>query len=315
MAIYNSKKFIFLFIFFQISGASFILSGIKTLNNFLYLSRYKKYNQQNKTDSCSFSDGHFCYFTEKKYMYNYNKIKEYKNILYEDWNKSLDISDKYGLKKIYYYYRNKTEEYLLKYYNEIDKEQNSKGEIFKYLLTFDFCDEKTKNKDIYYNENKKIVFYNEEIIIDIKGKLRLSYDKDESEAYLQTLNIDYPTTTFGIIESKFISVSFQGKLFICDFLYIKPHDEKSKKESIYFFGYIGKQVVFSQNYSDNKKRNEKWLKVHFQSSIPINNLIISGPYDIDNLSFTFPHEHYDYSNLYDIYGKNNKVKLIKDEDI
>ena len=68
---------------------------------------------------------------------------------------------------------------------------------------------------------------------------------------------DYPSKTYGIIDSKFISISFQGKLFICKFLYIRPHDEKSKKEIIYFTGYVGKQAMFIQSYIDIKKRKEK----------------------------------------------------------
>ena len=309
------KDFLFFFQFFHIIQASFLLSGLKTFNNFLYLSRYKEFNIQNKTNTCSLSKGPNCFFTEKQYISTYKEMNKEEKIFFEDWNKSFKLSEKYGLNNSYYFYRNKTLEYLLKNKQEIDKEQNSKGEVFKYLLTFDFFDESTKKKDIYFEESEKKIFYNQEIIIDIKGKLRLSYDKDESEAYLKAINVDYPSNTYGIIESKYISISFKGKLFICDFVYIKPHNERAKKESIYFVGYIGNKVVFTQSFSDNKKRNEKWLKVHFQTSTPINNLIISGSYDIDNIAFTFPNKNYDFSNLYDIYGHTNKANLIKDEDI
>jgi len=308
-------NFLLLLIFFNINNASHILLGLKSLNNFFYLTRYKKYHNQNKTNSCSLIDGSNCYFIEMKYLHSYNNINNHKNLILEDWNKSFEISKKYGLNNTYLFYRNKTEEYLLKNSNAIDLEQNSQGEILKYLLTFDSFNENTKLKDIYFEDKDKKIFYNEEIIIDIKGKLRLSYDKDESEEYLRELNADYPSKTFGIIESKFITISFQGKLFLCDFLYIRPHDDKSKKDFIYFFGYIGNKAVFTQSFIDNKKRNEKWLKVHFRNSIPINKLMISGPYDIDNLSFTFLNKQYDDSNLFRIYKNNNAAKLIKDEDI
>ena len=125
----------------------------------------------------------------------------------------------------------------------------------------------------------------QEIILEIKGKLKLSYDKDESEAHLQVLYMDYPLNTYGSIESKFISISFQGKFFLCDYVYIKAHNKKDRKESIYFLGYIGNRAIFSQSYTDNKKRNEKWLKLGLQTTFPINLLVISGPYDIDNFSF------------------------------
>ena len=41
--------------------------------------------------------------------------------------------------------------------------------------------------------------------------LKLTYDKDESEYYLTVIDKDYPTTTFGTIESKYISITFDFK--------------------------------------------------------------------------------------------------------
>ena len=165
------------------------------------------------------------------------------------------------------------------------------------------------------NEKLSEIFYNQEIIIDITGKLKLSYDKDISEAYLQIINKDYPSTTFGIIESKFIRISFRGKAFICDYLYIKAQNKKSKSEQINFYGYIGNKLVYNYNYQDNKERNEKWLKVYFPNHTPINILVISGPYDIDNIFFTFLNKKYDESNLYNIYNHKSKQEIINDEDI
>ena len=314
MFINKTKNYIFLFFFFHINIASYILSGIKTLNKFLYLSRFKNYYKQSKTNTCSLSDNSNCYYTEKNYISNIDIANNYDNVMIEDWNGLIEKIELYGINNIYFYYINKTKEYLLKNKNEIDRDQNSQGEKFNYLLTFNNYDEITKSKDIYYEEieSEKQVFYNKEIIIEIKGKLRLSYDKDVSEAHLQILNIDYPSNTYGFIESKFISISFQGKFFLCDFVYIKAHNKKDRKESIYFLGYIGNRAIFSQSYTDNKKRNEKWLKLGLQTTIPINLLVISGPYDIDNFSFTFPNKEYDDTNLYRI---NNYENLINDEDI
>ena len=162
MTIYNHKNLIFLLIFFYINNASYILSGIKTLNNFLYLSRYKKFYKQNKTTSCSFIDGPNCYFTEKNFLYTFNQYNEKENIIIEDWNKSLKNSEKYGLNNIYFFYRNKTKEYLIKNSNKIDFGQNSQGEAFTYLLTFDYFDQYTIVKDIFFEENIKKTFYNQE---------------------------------------------------------------------------------------------------------------------------------------------------------
>ena len=315
MCIYNYKNYLFLFIVFRINIAIYILSGIKTLNQFLYLSRYQNFYKQIKSNSCSLSEGSNCIFTEKNYSTHYNEINKHKNEIFKDWFNLLEKSDIYGIDFIYYLLLNKTKEYLLKNKNKIDSEVNSENKAMNYLLNFDSFDEFTKTKDMYFNEIKDKKIDNNEYIIEIKGRLRLAYDKDLSESYLQVLNLDYPSTTYGIIESKFISISFQGKLFICDYIYIKSHDKNNQKESIYFFGFIDNKPIFSQSYLDNKKRNEKWLKIGFEQTIPVSNLVIYGPYDIDNLSFTFPNKEYDFSNLYDIYANKNIEKLINDEDI
>ena len=62
---------------------------------------------------------------------------------------------------------------------------------------------------------------------DVSLEESLSYDKDQSEYYLNVIDKDYPSNTFGIIESNFISISFGGKVFVCDFFYIKAHIENS----------------------------------------------------------------------------------------
>ena len=49
----------------------------------------------------------------------------------------------------------------------------------------------------------------------------------------------YPSKTYGIIESKSITISFKGKTFICNFFYIKSHNKNNKSEQIYLYGYIG----------------------------------------------------------------------------
>ena len=103
-----------------------------------------------------------------KYLNSYNNINEDKNIILEDWTKSFEISKKHGLNKTFLFYRIKTKKYLLKNSNEIDLEQNSQGEIFKYLLTFDSFNELTKLKDIYFEDNDKKIFYNHMIRMNQK---------------------------------------------------------------------------------------------------------------------------------------------------
>ena len=225
------------------------------------------------------------------------------------YNKTKD----YEYQEILSYFNNYTNNYIKKNTKNVDKEQNSEGEVFKYLMTFNNFDELTIKQDTYFDGKLiKNIFYDKEINIDIKGKLKLSYDKDKSEYYLNVIDKDYPSNTFGMIESSYISISFGGKAFVCDFFYIKAHNKKNKSEQIYFYGYVGNKIVFTYSYNDNKERKEKWLKVFFPVAIPINNLVISGPYDIDNISFTFPNKKYEDSSLYNYI---NKQILIKDEDL
>ena len=311
---FKFKVFLFLILYCKINKAIYILSGLKTLNKFLYNSRFKNYYIQKKGNSCSFSEGPNCYFSEKKYIQNYEQIKNY-DWVNNGWVNFYNKTQNYDYKKILELYYINIKRYLEKNSRQIDKEQNSQGEVFKFLMTFDYFDEYTIKEDIYYNENLRKIFYNKEFIIDIKGKLKLSYNKDESEYYLNSINKDYPSNTYGIIESDHISISFRGKVFVCNYFYIKAHDEKSKSKQIFFYGYVGNRVVYTYSYQDNKKRNEKWLKVFFPSPTPINKLIISGPYDIDNISFTFPNKKYEDSNIYTMYNFKNIKKIIEDEDI
>ena len=309
------KIFIFFIVHSELNKAIYIFSGIKTLNKFLYYSRYKEYYNQKKMNKCSLNNGPNCYFIENKFIQNYNIIANNDNINNE-WIYFYNKTQNYEYNQTLQYFENYTKNYIEKKSKKIDKEQNSQGEVFKYLMTFDSFDEYTIKKDTYFDQKLLIKsFYDKEFIIEIKGKLKLSYDKDLSEYYLNVIDNEYPSTTYGIIESNYITISFKGKPFICNFFYIKSHNKNNKSEQIYFYGYIGNKIVFSYSYNDNIKRKEKWLKVFFPSSYLINILIISGPYDIDNISFTFPDKKYEDSNLYNNYNYKNKELLIKDEEI
>jgi hypothetical protein len=312
--IFVFKLFFLFMICFQLNKTKYIYSGIKTINKFLYTTRFKYYKEQNDINTCSLSNGPNCYFTENKYIEKYNYIKTDNNIN-DEWIYFYNESHKYEYDEILQFFNNYTYNYIEKNKEKIDNEQNSKGEVLKYTITFDNYDKYTIEKDTYFDEKISKIFFNKEIIIDIKGKLKLSYDKDESEDYLVVIDKDYPSKTFGIIESEFISISFQGKVFVCNFCYIKAHDKKSRLKNIYFYGYAGNNVVYTYSYSDKQERREKWLKVIFTTLTPINKLLISGPYDIDNLSFTFPNKEFDFTDLYDIFPNKNIEKLINDEDI
>lgn len=316
---YGLKKY---FLFFQLLSeiirSIYLTSGIKSLNKFLYFSRVTQYYNQSKLKTCSISDGPNCYFTENDYAKHYiqtNNENKNENINNE-WVKFYSKIQKHEYKKIMKKLVNYTTNYINSYSKEIDKEQNPQNEIFQVLMTFDTFDIDTKEKDIYLQDQLGKIFYNEEIIGEIRGKLRLSYEKDLSEKDLILKYKDYPSKTYGIIESDYISISFRGKLFICNYLYIRAHNEKSKTEQILFYGYLGEQLIYSYTYTDNQKRKEKWLKVTFPSIISADKLFISGPYDIDNISFIFPNNiDVDQNEVYSMYNNKNIKILVSNEDI
>ena len=311
-----------IFLFFYINNylnAIYLQSGIKSLNKFLYHSRISKYSEQNNDKICSLSDGPNCFFTEKEYIKYYILTKNENNLhdkINNGWVKlySKIPKNEYGtiLQKLEF----NTSNYINTYSNQIDEEQNPKNDIANLLLTFDSFDIDTVKGDKYLDEKTDKIIYNEYIIAEIKGKLLLKYDKDDSEKDIKNKRLDYPKTTYGVIESDFITITFKGKLFSVNFLYIKGHDKLSKYEPINFYGYLNDQMVYSYTYTDNQKRKEKWLKVAFPETIIVDKLLISGTYDIDNISFNFPNSiNVDTNEIYSMYNYRNIKILVKNEDI
>jgi hypothetical protein len=316
--LYHNIFIYIIILLIQTQKSLYIESGIKTFNKFLYYSRFQTFEEQNKFKTCSFNQGPNCYFNDINYSKNYyiendsNNEKE----INKQW---IEICSKIPDNKVNIIQKNlqaMTSNYITKYSKEIDEEQNPKNEILNLLLTFDSFDVDTIKGDIYLEEKMGKIIYNEQIIADIKGKLLLKYDKDISEKKLRNLYKDYPSTTYGVIESENISISFGGRLFIVNYFYIKGHDEFSKYEPLNFFGYLDDKLIYGYTYTDNKKRNEKWLKVTFPELIVIDNLVVSGMYDIDNISFTFPNQiNVDQNEVYSMYNYGTKSKIIEDDEI
>ena len=225
-------------------------------------------------------------------------LQLYSNIRKNNYKRAL-----YHLSKI-------TSNYINSYKNETDKEQTPENGKLFILMTFD--DETTKENT--YLEKLTSVFYNERLIADFEGKLRLFDDHDLSEE--NTKISDYPSKLYGIIESESVSISFRGKLFLFKSAYIKAHNERSKSEEILFYGYLGEQIVYGYTFTDNEKRKQKWLKVFLNDNILINKLVISGPYAIDNIQFIFNYEtNVDEEEIYYIYNKKRIKKLIDNDEI
>ena len=320
---FNSHLFFSLIIIslllIQQNKSLYLNSAIKSINKFLYYSRMEIFEEQNKYNKCSLNQGPDCYFSDKKYASNFiieNEENSEINLINKQWVEILKKIQKNNIEKLKNNINYLTSNYISKYSKEIDEEQNPKNQILNLLLTFDSFDVDTIKGDIYLEERMGKIIYNEQIIADIKGKLLLKYDKDISEKDLKNKYQDYPSTTYGVIESDFITISFKGKLFSVNFFYIKGHDEYSKYEPINFYGYLNDQMVYSYTYTDNKKRNEKWLKVGFPDNIIVDKLIVSGMYDIDNISFNFPSViNVDVNEIYNMYNYKNIKILVSNDDI
>ena len=255
--------YIILFGSFKINFCIYLSSGIITLNKFLYSSRISTYDEQNEIGTCSLSDGPNCFFSEKKYINHYLKTNnEDKNsIINDEWVYFYSKIQNKNYETILNNLSKYTTNYIDSYSEKIDSDQNPQTDYLGILMTFD--DDTTK-KNMFLKKLTNI-FYNEKLIADFEGRLRLYDDeglpgKDEKNT---KYGDNYPSKLYGIIESEFITISFRGKFFICNYVYIRAHDEQSKLEEIKFYGFLGENIKFEYSYTDNKERKEKWLKVFF----------------------------------------------------
>lgn len=322
---YGPRLILYISLFFLVKkcNCTYISSGITTLNKFLYFSRISTYQNQSKTNSCSLNDGPNCYYTENSYLNNYMKNKE-ENIeamINNDWITFFSNNSK---KDNYENLMNNIHQQSIKYIQSIseqkDSEQNPGSEKLEIIMTFD--DETTKKG--MYLEKLMNVFYNEKLIAEFQGRLRLSSDDDgvtqNTEDKKNNNFLKYPSKLYGIIESEFVSITFRGKLFTCNYLYIRIHNEgeegKKKEKEIQFYGYLGSKVVYGYTHSSKNNEDENWTFIAFPKKMIIDKLIISGPYEIDNIGFTF---HYgvnvDPNDIYYMYNYQKTEKLIDIGDI
>lgn len=301
-----------LFCSFKIKFCIYLSSGINSLNKFLYISRITSFHSQKNINSCSLNDGPNCYFTENKYINHYYQIdnENKRDKINEEWAHFYSKIPNENYKNVLQNLEKYTLNYINLYSKESDKDQNPENQLLFILMTFD--DETTK-KDMYLKKLTNF-FYNEQIIADFGGKLKLTKDEDLLEKELNS-DHSYPSNLYGIIESDYISISFRWKLFACNYCYVKAHDEKSKKEKITFYGSLSDEIVYSYTFSDNEQKKEKWTKFTFPKKIVVDKLIISGPYDIDNISFIFGYKiNVNENENYYLYNYKKKKILVENEN-
>ena len=290
-------------------GRSILDKILNILNQFLYLSRISNYYNQSKIGICSLSNGPNCFFSENKYV-NYYLLTKNENSKYDinnDWVEYYSKIQKNDLKTILQNLSEKTLSYINFYSNKKDSIQNPPNEKLNIIMTFD---DNTTYKGQYLTILTN-TFYNERLIADFTGKLRLADNADLKEKEGKNKDYNYPSKLYGVIESESVSISFRGKIFICNSFYIKAHDEEIKLEEMRIFGNLGEKVVFGYSFTDNSKREQYWQKIIFPELSAIDKLVIYRPYDIDNISFTFHYEIYvNEKVLYYMYNDKKIEKLV-----
>lgn len=282
---------------------------MNTLNNFIYLSRLFKFYKQSSTKSCSLTDGSNCYFTENKYIQNIPSSK-IDSAINNDWIKIYSKIEDFDYEEILFQLTNKTSNYIDLYSNENDEIQHPDSEKLNIIMTFD--DETTKPE--MYLHQLTAVFYNELLIANFEGKLRLSNEYQEKPKASKIPN--FPSKLYGVIESDYVIISFQGKYFLFVSVYIRAHTEENKSDNINFYGSLGNKIVYAYSYTDNSRKDRNWLKVMSHTNILADKLIISGPYDIDNIEFTFDYEtNSEISDIINMNIEKKSFKLINDDEI
>lgn len=302
--------------------STFLSNGINQLNYFIYLDRLKQYSIQNLFKECSLSMGPNCYFSENKRNFNYIKINgEFDNDNLDldfnlneisDYNKQwMNFYDK-SKKTDFFIKYNEINEYLSKYKKNIlsrnDSQQIPPSLNLRLGLTFESYDDITIKGDTYAYRSKPVKFNTEYIYIEIIGKLRLHYGED--------LNLPnqmrFPSKTFGIIESSNLKIRLGGKIFVCEFFFLRIRDENIKKVNIE--GYLKNKKIFTVQKELNES-NKKWTKIPLQHK-EIDTILIPGGIDVDNFRFVITtNEQYYITVQFHANDKKRIKNLIEDSDI
>ena len=303
--------------------SSFLPNGINQLNYFIYLDRMKQYSVQNFFKECSLSMGPNCFFSENKRINNYIKENgEFDNDNYDlDFNLN-EISDYQKQWMNFYDKSRKTDffikyteinEYLSKYKDNLlsrnDSEQIPPSLNLRLGLTFESYDDITIKGDTYAYPSKPVKFNTEYIYIEIIGKLRLHYGEDLN---LQN-QMRFPSKTFGIIESPNLKIRLGGKIFICEFFFLRLRNENIRKINIE--GYLKNRKIFTVQKALNESAKNNWVKLPLQNK-EIDTLVIPGGIDVDNFRFIIAtNEQYYITVQFHANDKQRIKNLVEDNDI
>ena len=302
----------------QISLSSFLASGVNTFNDFIYLQRIKDFLKQNRSHTCSLSEGPNCLFTDNFY---YNSKVFDKNYYYPD-------KEWYELKKtsptvydLYYKINTKIKNFFNYHKTSKDTSRNEPVFDFETSLTFNAYDSVTKKKDIVLDSHIFITFLDNDIPIFLEGKLRLRHD---NQKLVIKGNIDYPSNTFLIVESHNLKISMNKKYFRCKSFFVRPHNKNNDKiqiigqirQHITIEGYDENKLVFTTSLDFSYSDEKYWHKVNLSSNTFITKLVIPGGFEVDNFSFCIKGNYlYDIESQFYNHPNQKSITLVKDDEI
>ena len=300
--------------------SSFLNSGINQFNDFIYLQRIKDFIKQNKSNSCSLSDGPNCLFTDNLY-YN-SKIFDKNNNNYspeKEWYKFKNNST--SVNELYKNINTKIINYLN--YHKISKDTSRNQPVFDFEagLNFNVFDSDTKKKDLILESHIFITFLDNSIPIFLEGKLRLRYD---NKKIIVKGNIDYPSNTFLIIESNNLKISMNKKYFKCKSFFIRPYNKNNDKikiigqlkKHINIEGYDGNKLIFSTSVNFSYSDEKFWHKISLSSTAFITKLVIPGEIEVDNFLFSIKGNYlYEIESQFYNHPTQKSVTLINDDEI
>ena len=299
--------------------SSYLPTGLIQLNHFIYLDRMKIFSIQDFTKQCSLNMGPNCYFTENIRNINYHKDNLQKIIdkinLSDDIDFQKEWMEVYDKSKNSYYLTayNEIDSYISKYKKYISPKTDSQQippTINLYLsLTFESYDDITIKGDTYALSSKIIRYYTENINLEIIGKLRLSYGED-----LKLKNqMRYPSKTFGIVESSNLTIKLGGKIFICEYFYLRIKKENINKINI--SGFLGISTVFSIQKDIKTLEKNEWNKINLPNK-EIDRLLLPGGIEVDNFRFVMETLNQYYITVQFHKNQNERIKnLVEDSDI
>ena len=323
----NILSIITFILYIKLSFFSFLSSGIKKINNLIYLQRLSDFIYQSTKNKCSLGDGSHCFYTESYYIKSLEKEKKsfQKDYIEKDWLQLKDSINIYSIQESFDLLSNNMNNYIQKINSKKDEEQRIPTHENQIIINFDNYDSITMQKDIYLEKKTYLTFYNEKLTLVIDGKIRLKYDKAQSKVIIKEI-IDYPTKTYAIIESNKAVISLEGKQFKCISFFARAKrmfDENTKvtiigsiTKNIVIEGYNNNKLVFTINYKISYYNEGFWTKILISNDLFINKLILPGDLEIDNIFLSVENNRvYDIQSLFYNDPKRKTVDLVNDNDI